>query len=332
MPEPSSSGIDPSAIDLSVVIVTHQTRGQVRDCLQSLYADGGLRGLRAQVILIDNASTDGTVEMARTEFPQVHLIASDENLGFTRGNNAGIAVATGRNVLLLNPDTIVPDGALAKCVAFLDGQPDDVAAMTCRVHLADGSLQPDCARRLPSPWVETCRALLLDRLFPKSDLFNPEWLVRWDKSDARPVPCIVGAFMLMRREVVEKLGGLDERFFLMYEDTDYCKRLGDGGYKIWYWPDAHIVHLKGQWTKQQPMIAFANSQVSALIYFRKHHPRSVWWLRIVMRLGMEMKIGLLRLNALRRPNDEYTRSHLEMARAARATLKTGQPIRYGGWA
>lgn len=324
--------LDPQ-VDLSLVIVTHRTRDQVQDCLRSLYAEGGLDGLsEPQVIVVDNASPDGTPEMIRSEFPRAQLIASPENVGFARGNNLGIDAAVGRNVLLLNPDTVVPEGALARCLQWLEAQPSTVGAMTCRVHLRDGSLQPECTRRLPSLWTETCRAFLLDRLFPHSDRFNPEYLPRWDKSDARPVPNILGAFMLIRRPVMEIVGGMDPEFFLMYEDTDLCKRISDAGYSVWYWPGAHILHLKGQFTRQEPIITFANAQLSVLLYFRKHHPRRVRLLRAIMRLGMELKIALLALNALRKPRDEYTRGHLAMARAARNTLRTGKPIRYGGWA
>ena len=318
--------------DLSVVIVTHRTRDIVRDCLRSLYEGGGLRGLNgAEVILVDNASNDGTLEMARTEFPQVRLIACEENVGFTGGNNRGIAQATGRNVLLLNPDTLVPENTLARCVAFLETLPANVAAMTCRVHSPDGSLQQECARRLPTPWSETSRALLLDRLFPRVDLFNRERFIGWDKRDARKVPCLHGCFMVIRRTALETVGVLDDRFFLMYEEVDWCKRAGNAGWDLWFWPDEHITHIGGQWTKQEPVIAYANSHVSAMIYFAKHHPRSVWWVRLASRVGMELKILLLRLNALRKPGDAYTTSHLQMALAARTTLRTGRTIRYGEW-
>jgi hypothetical protein len=318
---------------LSVVVVTHRTRDQVRDCLDSLVNRGGLDGLgAAEVILIDNASGDGTAEMARTEFGgSVRLIANDENQGFSRGNNQGIEAAAGRNVLLLNPDTIVPPGELAKCVRWLDAQGPEVAAMSCRVQSVDGSLQHECARRLITPWSECCRALLLDRVFPSVDWFNRERFVGWDKNDARPVPAVLGAFMLIRRTAIERLGGLDERFFLMYEDMDWCKRAADAGLRIWYWPGAYITHLGGGFWKQEPIITYANTYVSALTYFRKHHPRAVPVVRTVSRVGMELKILLLRLNLLRKPGDAYTTRHLEMAVAARRTLRTEEPLRYGNW-
>lgn len=311
--------------DLSVLIVSHGTRALLQDCLHSLFG-GGLRGLSAEVIVVDNASRDGTVEMVCGEFPAVRLVTNRENVGFSRANNQALAVASGRNILLLNADTRVPEGTLARCVAFLEALPASAGAMTCRVVSPDGSLQHDCARRLPTPWSECCRALLLDRLLPGIDLFNRERFVGWGKADARPVPAILGAFMLIRRSAIEAVGGLDEGFFLMYEEVDLCKRLADAGYAIWYWPEAQIVHLRGQSTKQTPVMTYATSHLSALRYFAKHHPRAVKRLRMVMRLGMELKLLLLRLNALRRPADSYTLRHLEMALAARHALKTGQLV------
>jgi len=314
--------------DLSVLIVTHQVRALAADCLRSLFTGGGLRGLSAEVIVVDNASTDGTAEMIASEFPSVRLIVNRENAGFARGNNQAFAVARGRNVLLLNPDTLVPDGALAACVAFLETQPASAGAMTCRVESPNGSLQHECARRLPTPWSEACRALLLDRLLPRLDWFNRERFVGWDKRSARPVPAALGAFLLLKTEAVPALPEgrlLDEDFFLMYEDVDLCKRLGAAKRALWYWSGAHIVHLGGQSTRQRPILTYAASHRSALVYFRKHHPRSVPFVRAALRLGMELKIGLLRLRALSRPNDEWTARHLAMARAARIALRGGSP-------
>jgi hypothetical protein len=323
---------EPSDLDLSVVIVTHRARGMVRDCLDTLLHQGGLTGLKAEVLLIDNASNDGTVEMARADFPTVRLIANTENLGFSRGNNQGIEASTGRHVLLLNPDTLIPEGALKKCVDFLDEQSAEVGAMSCRVQSVDGSLQWTCSRRLITPWTEICRALLLDRLFFWSDLFNHEPDIRWDRSDMRPVECILGAFMLIRRSVLERLGGLDERFFLMYEDVDWCKRARDAGYTILFWPGAYITHIGGSFWKQEPIVTFANSHISAMEYFKKHHPKALRNVHIAHRIGMNVKIALLQLNLLRKPGDEYTVKHLAMARAARETLRTGKGIEYGNWA
>jgi len=255
------------------------------------------------------------------------VIASTENLGFAAGNNLGLARARGRSVLLLNPDTLVPEGALRASLDFLDARPAATGAMTCRVESSDGSLQWHCARRLITPWILFCRVTLLERAFSRSDLFNREPFVRWDKSDARPVPAALGAFLLIRREALERVGGLDERYFLMYEDVDWCRRLGAAGYELWYWPGARIVHLGGGSWKQDPVTTYADGYISGIQYMQKHHPRSVPWLRAALLLGVEWMVLLLRLALLLRPGSAYARTRLEMARAARRTLRTGRSPR-----
>ncbi len=318
---------DLAVFDLSVVIVGYKTRDVVCDCLHSLYAGGGLRGVgSAEVIVVDNASGDGTADAVRAEFPDVRMVALDENRGFAGANNVGLDLSSGRNVLLLNPDTLAPDGSLAACVRYLDAQPPNVGAMSCRVESADGSIQWTCARRLMTPGIEISRAFLLDRAFPRSRVFNGEALPGWNRHDERAVECVLGAFVLMRRTALDAIGGgLDARFFLMYEDVDLCKRIGDAGFKIMFWPGVHITHLGGQSWKHAKIETYANSHVSALLYFQKHHPRAVGVVRFAVRAGMELKILLLRLNALRKRGgaDAYTREHLAMARAARNAIRTG---------
>ena len=333
MSELSPTAALKSPPDLAIILVTHRTPQDIRHCLTSLLHDGGLDGIpAAEIIVADNASQDGTVEMIRAEFPTVRVIANDENRGYSHGNNQGIAVSTARNILLLNPDTIVPRGELAKCVDFLDNQNEKTAAMSCRVESTDGSLQWTCSRRLVTPWSECCRALLLDRLFKNSDLFNPDPLVHWDRKETRSVECLLGAFMLIRRSALEKIGGLSEDYFLMYEDVDWCKRAGDAGYRLLFWPEAHITHLGGGSWKQEPVVVFGNAHLSTIAYFQKHYPRSVNTVRRVSIVGMAFKIALLRVNLLRRPGDTYTIKHLEMAQAALKTLRTGTVLQYGKWA
>ena len=280
---------DDPPLDLSVVVVTHRTPVDVRNCLVSLTEGGGMAGVAGEIIVIDNASNDGTAEMICADFPQVRLIANDENRGFSHGNNQGMQAGRGRNILLLNPDTLVPHGALAECVDFLEQQDEKVAAMTCRVQSVDGTYQWTASRRFITPWSECCRALLLDRVFKNSDLFNPEPDVHWDRTDTRSVECLLGAFMLIRRRVLETLGGLDERFFLMYEDADWCRRAVDAGYRLMFWPGAHITHIGGQFWKQEPVVVFANAHLSAMTYFAKHHPRSLGVVRAISRFGDGME-------------------------------------------
>lgn len=302
--------------DISVVIVSYRVRDVLRDCLRSLYVGGGLDGVTAEVILVDNASGDGTAEMVRAEFPQVRCLALTENKGFSGANNVGLAEATGRTLLLLNPDTLVPKGAIAECVRYLDTQPADVGAMGCRVAGPNGVTQWECARRAVTPGDEIARAFLLDRIFPNVDRYNRERMPGWDRADERDVESLLGAFILIRREAFAKVGGLDERFFLMYEDTDYCTRIRQAGYRIRYYPAVTITHLGGQSWKQEKVATYTNSHIAALQYMEKHFPADAERVRRAHRIGMRGKAFLLRLALLRSPRNPELLERLQMTKSA----------------
>ncbi len=305
--------------DVSIVIVSYRVCAVLTDCLRSLFG-GGLDDVRAEVIVVDNASGDDTAERVRADFPTVRLIALPTNRGFAGGNNIGLSEATGRNLLLLNPDTLVPPGAIAGCVHYLDAAPTDVGAMGCRVVGTDGAVQWECARRAVTPPDEIARAFLLDRLFPGSPLFNRERMPGWNRDTERDVESLLGAFMLVRREAFVKTGGLDERFFLMYEDTDYCTRLRGAGYRIRYYPGATITHLGGSSWKQEKVAIYASSHIAALQYMEKHFPRDAARVRLAHRVGMRWKALLLHLALLRRPRDPELLERLQMVNAAHDVL------------
>lgn len=317
-------------IDLSVVIVTYKCRAVALDCLRSLFA-GGLDGLNAEVFVIDNNSGDKLMEAISENYPPapdngrafggdiphywgaggnfLHTVSLEANVGFSAANNVGLARATGRNVLLLNPDTLVPPGALKRCVDFLDAQPETVGGMGCRVVTAEGVTQWECARKLVTPLTECVRAL-----WPFSP---PEALPKSVLEKNGPVPCLLGAFMLLRKSALDAVGPLDERFFLMYEDVDLCKRLGDAGLSLVYWPDVSITHLGGSSWKQEKIKTFAASHASAIKYLEKHHPRSVGFVRAVVKFGLELRLLALRL---RKP-DAWSAEHVQMVNAAREALR-----------
>ena len=305
--------------DVSIVIVSYRVCAVLTDCLRSLFG-GGLDGISAEVIVVDNASGDGTAERVRADFPQVRVLALPTNRGFSGGNNVGLSEATGRTLLLLNPDTLVPPGAIGECVRYLDAQLADVGAMGCRVVGTDGHVQWECARRAVTPRDEIARAFLLDRVFPGSVFFNREKIPGWNRDTERDVESLLGAFMLIRREAYEKIGGLDERFFLMYEDTDYCTRLHNAGYRIRYYPGATITHLGGSSWKQEKVATYSNSHIAALQYMEKHFPRDATWVRWAHRLGMRFKAALLRVALLRRPRDPELLERLQMVNAAHDVL------------
>ncbi|MBC8143840.1 MAG: glycosyltransferase family 2 protein [Armatimonadetes bacterium] len=202
----------------------------------------------------------------------------------------------------------------------MNAQPADVGAMGCRVVGTDGHVQWECARRAVTPRDEIARAFLLDRLFPGSPVFNREKMPDWNRDTEADVESLLGAFMLVRREAFEKIGGLDERFFLMYEDTDYCTRLRGAGYRIRYFPGATITHLGGSSWKQEKVATYSNSHIAALQYMEKHFPQDAERVRSAHRLGMRFKAMLLRLALLRRKRDPELLERLQMVNAAHDVL------------
>ncbi|MEN6426528.1 MAG: glycosyltransferase family 2 protein [Phycisphaerales bacterium] len=259
--------------DVTIVIVSWNTREILRDCLRSVYENAGPADF--DIIVVDNASTDGSVEMVRAEFAQVQLIANSDNRGFASANNQGIAVATGRYVLLLNSDTIVLDGAIAKTVAFADTHPD-AAVVGCRVLNPDRTLQASCFL-FPSILNMLLSATYLYRLFPRSRFFGRERMTWWDKRDARAVDVISGCFMLVRREAIEQVGPMDEGYFMYAEETDWCYRFQRAGWSNMYTPDGQIIHLGGQSTARVSAPMTVQLRLSILRFIRKHRGPLVYW-------------------------------------------------------
>ena len=253
--------------DTSIVIVSWNTRDILRDCLRSVCDDAG--PVSCEIIVVDNASADDSVEMVRREFPHVRLIENVENRGFASANNQGIAVATGRYVLLLNSDTIVLDGAIAKTVAFADAHPD-AAVVGCRALNADHTLQPTCFM-FPSLFNMLLSSTYLYRLWPQSRLFGREQMTWWHRDDAREVDVVTGCFMLVRREALEQVGIMDEQFFMYGEETDWCYRFKKAGWKVLFMPVAEIVHLGGQSSKRVRVEMTVQLRLSILRFIRKHH-------------------------------------------------------------
>ena len=226
---------------LSVLIVTFECRTIVGDCLDSLDVN---RGTSTDVILVENASHDGTAELVAQEYPWVTLIENTRNLGFARAVNEALDIASGEYVLLLNPDTIVPPGALAACLDELGRHPE-VGMLGCRLVRPDGRLDHACKRGFPTVRTAFYHAVGLSKLFPRSPRFARYTAGHLREDETGFVDAVNGAFMLVRREAVADVGPLDEQFFLGGEDLDWCRRFWDKGWKILYWPEAKVVHLKG---------------------------------------------------------------------------------------
>lgn len=256
-----------SLIDVSIIIVNWNTRDILKDCLNSVY-EQTVKG-KVEVIVIDNHSTDGSVEMIKKNFPQVTLIENSTNRGFAAANNQGMAIAKGRYVLLLNSDTIVLDNAIAKIVSFADAHVD-AAVVGCRVLNPDGTIQPTCFM-FPSVLNLILSASYLYKLFPRSRFFGRERMSWWMRDDIREVDVVTGCFMFVRREVIEQVGMMDELFFMYGEETDLCYRFKQAGWKVMFASVGRIIHLGGQSTRQVRGDMLVQQRISILQFIRKHH-------------------------------------------------------------
>jgi len=228
------------AADLTVVVVSWNTRDELRTCLRSTF--DGLGGIAGEVVVVDNASADGSADMVADEFPAARLIRNDENLGFAGGCNRGIAVATGRHVLLLNPDTVVVGDVLAATVRYLD-EHAGVGAFGCRVLRPDGSVEPTCFRD-PSVLNATLGLTGLSRL-PWPRWFGRERMPWWHRDTERDVEVVTGCYLAVRREVIEGVGMLDDGYFFCGEESDWCRQIRRAGWAVRFAPVGEIVHESG---------------------------------------------------------------------------------------
>lgn len=251
----------PTLPDITVSIVSYNTRELLRACLQSLQSRQAEGEAALEIVVADNGSVDGSVEMLRNEFPKVRLIETGGNLGYGRANNLALAGAQGRFVFVLNSDTEVEPGALGTMRDFLDANAH-CGAVGARLILPDGSTQSSCAED-PSLRSVLWEQTYLYKLLPGNKLTGGYAMTYWDYSDRRPVEQVCGACLMARRGLFQAVGGFDPHYFMYFEDTDLCVRLRATGAQIWFLPDAAIRHKlggssRGDWRARALMIASYN--------------------------------------------------------------------------
>ncbi len=256
-------------LDVSIIIVNWNTRELLQVCLASICEQ--TRDIDYEIIVVDNASIDGSSEMVKKSFPQVTLIENPENRGFAIANNQGIEAANGRYVLLLNTDTVILDNAIAKTVEFADSHPE-AAVVGCKVLNPDKTLQPTCFM-FPSILNMLLSASYLYKLFRKSKFFGRELMTWWDRSDTREVDVATGCYMLVRREAIDQVGVLDKRYFIYTEETDWCYRFKKNGWKILFTPEPQIIHYGGQTTEQMSEKFRLQLSGSMLIFMKLHRSK-----------------------------------------------------------
>ncbi|MGB8646030.1 MAG: glycosyltransferase family 2 protein [Anaerolineae bacterium] len=280
-------------MDLGIIILNYNTREVLRDCLKSLES---ARGLEFETIVVDNCSSDGSLDMMRQEFPAVRVIASPRNGGFAYGNNLGLREFLAgpippRALLLLNPDTVVPPDALRGLMDFLDAHPR-AGVVGPRLTLADGSLDLACRRSFPTPEVSFYRMTGLSKLWPRSRRFGRYNLTYLDENETAEVDSVVGACMLMRTQALQQAGLLDEAYFMYGEDLDLALRFKQCGWQVYYYPGVQVLHYKRVASKRSRKAQLEFNR-AMYIFYRKHYARTTpFWLHAIVVGGIALRGGM----------------------------------------
>jgi GT2 family glycosyltransferase len=266
-------------MDLSVIIVNYNVKEFLQNLIYSIQK--AACNLDYEILIVDNNSEDGSVEFIREKFPFITLIANDTNLGFSKANNIGLSRAKGEYILLLNPDVIVSEDTFQKMIDFFKSH-RDCGLAGCKILNPDGTLQLACRRSFPGPWIAFCKVTGLSTLFPKSRLFARYNLTYLNENETYEVDAVSGSFMMMTREAYQRVGGLDEEFFMYGEDLDLCYRIQKAGLKVFYVHSTQIIHYKGESTKRSSLDEtwfFYN----AMHLFVKKHLSSSFLVEIILR-------------------------------------------------
>jgi GT2 family glycosyltransferase/lipopolysaccharide/colanic/teichoic acid biosynthesis glycosyltransferase len=253
--------------EVSVIIVNYNVKHFLEQCLMAI--EQARHNLNIEIIVVDNASVDGSQAMVKKKFPDVKLIENSKNFGFAKANNIGLRLARGRYILILNPDTLIQEDTIIVLKKFLDEHPA-VSAVGCKLINPDGSFQITSRRSIPTPWVAFTKIVGLSRIFPKSKIFGRYNLSYIPPDVESEVDVLSGSLMMVRREVFEKVGYFDEDYFMYGEDIDLCYRIKKAGGKIYYTPKTKAIHYKGESTKKSEFSHIANFYSSMLIFINKH--------------------------------------------------------------
>jgi O-antigen biosynthesis protein len=283
--------------DVSVIIVNYNVRDFLHQALVSIQK--ALKGIRSEIIVVDNASDDGSVEMMHRQFPRVKLISNTTNLGFAKANNMAFKHARGKILLLINPDTIVQEDTIRVMVEFMKNHPKAGLA-GCKILNPDGSFEPACRRSFPTPWVAFTKISGLSKLFPQTKLFSRYNLTYLSSEETYPVEAVSGSFMMVRKAVIEHVGGLDESFFMYGEDLDWCYRIHQAGWQIYYVHSTQIIHYKGESTRRSSMDEIHTFYEAMRLFVEKHF-RSSLFFSFILRMSIALVSFAAFLNELLKP-------------------------------
>ena len=311
-------------LDLSIIIVNYNVKHHLRECLQSIYRS--TKRASFEITVVDNNSTDGSVDMVKSEFPEVKLIENCQNFGFAKANNQALKENKGRYVLLLNPDTVVLPNALDRMVEFMDENPR-TGALGCKLLYPDGSLQPSC-RSFPTLITAFFENTGLEKLFLRNRIMGRHRIGHWDYNDIREVDQPMGSALMVRREAITQVGLMDEQFHMYYEDVDWCFRIKKRGWKIYFIPLAQIIHYGGQsaWPNMPKMKI--QRYKSRHKFFRKHYGiLSEWIVRQMDLFGLILKTlyrtAIISVNSMNGNNHdkEYSRGSREILKDYYAVIR-----------
>jgi GT2 family glycosyltransferase len=289
-------------MDVSIIIVNYNTCKLTIQAIQSIYQSK--TKYNYEIFVVDNASSDHSVEEISNQFPNVKMIANKENVGFSKANNQAIHQSSGKYVLLLNSDTVVKEDTLEVMIDFMNREPK-VGASGCKVVLPDGSLDKACRRGFPTPSASFYYMSGLAKRYPKNARFNQYHQSHLDENKDYPIDCLVGAFMLVRKEAIDQVGLLDETFFMYGEDIDWCYRIKEAGWEIYYYPHTSIIHYKGGSTnKKKPTKIIYEFYRAMHVFHRKHYQKKYFFgINVIIYLGIWSKFLL-----------EYTRNTLRYSK------------------
>lgn len=265
--------------ELSIIILNYNVKELLINCLESIFASKGKLD-RWQIIVVDNASSDGSVEEVRKRFTDIEILENKTNLGFAGGNNVGVKYAKAPVVLFLNPDTFVVGHAIQKSLEVLLSNPD-MGALTCRVELPDGRLDYSCHRGFPTPWNSLSYFSGLSKVFPRSPFFAGYTASYLDINTTHEIDSLTGAFLMVRKIAGEQIGWWDKDYFWNGEDIEFCYSLKEKGWKIYFYPEVKIIHYKGSssglWKtaaakveKEKRSVAISHGTSAMRIFYKKH--------------------------------------------------------------
>lgn len=261
------SALSHNSLQLSVIIVNYNVKHFLEQCLFSVFK--ALKNVNAEVFVVDNNSVDGSIALIKEKFPQVQLIQNKNNAGFSVANNQAIKISQGKYVILLNPDTVVQEDTFEKTLAFMEAHPE-AGGLGIKMLDGKGTFLPESKRGLPTPAVAFYKIFGLAKLFPNSKKFGQYHLTYLDKTKNHQVDVLSGAFMLMRKEALDKVGLLDETFFMYGEDIDLSYRITQAGYKNYYFAESSIIHYKGESTKKSSVNYVIVFYKAMAIFAKKH--------------------------------------------------------------